>query len=125
MLAQQGKGCISIKDNFVLRRTKINVYRLIVTLILSYPLGDPVISNAIDKDSVESQVERFDSEGYKLVWSDEFSKDGVEKLSIVDGGEFDDGDPLSPGRQIYYVGKIIIDSTGAETFFNIFTVVFD
>ena len=55
----------------------------------------------------------------------EFSKDGVEKLSIVDGGEFDDGDPLSPGRQVYYVGKIIIDSTGAETFFNIFTVVFD
>ena len=55
----------------------------------------------------------------------EFSKDGVEKLSIVDGGEFDDGDPLSPGRQVYYVGKIIADSTGAETFFNIFTVVFD
>ena len=55
----------------------------------------------------------------------EFSKDGVEKLSIVDGGEFDDGDPLSPGRQVYYIGKILVDSTGAETFYNIFTVVFD
>ena len=55
----------------------------------------------------------------------EFSKDGVEKLSIVDAGEFDDGDPISPGRHVYYVGKIIRDSTGAETFFNIFTLVFD
>ena len=55
----------------------------------------------------------------------EFSKDGVEKLSIVDGGEFDDGDPISPGKQVYYIGKIVVDSTGAETFYNIFTVVFD
>lgn len=55
----------------------------------------------------------------------EFSKDGVEKLSIVDGGEFDDGDPISPGRQVYYVGKMLVDSTGAETFFNVFTMVFD
>ena len=60
-----------------MRRTKITVSRLIVTLILSYPLGHPVISNAIDKNSVESQVKRFGSEGYKLVWSDEFSKDGA------------------------------------------------
>ncbi|MGC6449038.1 MAG: glycoside hydrolase family 16 protein [Pirellulaceae bacterium] len=60
-----------------MRRTKITVCRLIVTLILSYPLGHPVISNAIDKNSVESQVKRFSSEGYKLVWSDEFSKDGA------------------------------------------------
>ncbi len=55
----------------------------------------------------------------------EFSSDGVEKLSIVDGGEFDDGDPISPGKQVYYVGKIIRDTSGTETFFNIFTVVFD
>jgi len=55
----------------------------------------------------------------------EFSKDGVEKLTTIDAGEFDDGDPISPGKQVYYVGKILIDSTGAETFFNIFTLVFD
>lgn len=55
----------------------------------------------------------------------EFSRDGVEKLSLVDAGEFEDGDPLSPGKHVYYAGKIIRDSTGAETFFNIFTIVFD
>lgn len=55
----------------------------------------------------------------------EFSKDGVEKLSIIDAGEFDDGDPLSPGKHVYYIGKLQRDSSGAETFFNIFTLVFD
>ena len=55
----------------------------------------------------------------------EFSKDGVEKLSIVDAGEFEDGDPISPGKQVYYVGKILRDSSGAENFINIFTMVFD
>lgn len=55
----------------------------------------------------------------------EFSKDGVEKLAIIDAGEFEDGDPISPGKQVYYVGKILSDSSGAETFFNIFTLVFD
>ena len=55
----------------------------------------------------------------------EFSNDGVEKLSIVDAGEFEDGDPISPGKHVYHVGKILVDSAGAETFFNIFTVVFD
>lgn len=55
----------------------------------------------------------------------EFSKDGVEKLSIVDAGEFEDGDPISPGKQVYHVGKILRDASGAENFINIFTLVFD
>ena len=52
-------------------------YGVIVALILSYPLGHPVTSNAIDQTSRESQVKRFGSEGYELVWSDEFSQDGA------------------------------------------------
>tara|TARA_R110000851_G_scaffold288198_1_gene442285 strand:- start:252 stop:1223 length:972 start_codon:yes stop_codon:yes gene_type:complete len=55
----------------------------------------------------------------------EFSKDGVEKLSIIDAGEFEDGDPISPGKHVFYVGKMLRDSSGTETFLNIFTVVFD
>ena len=55
----------------------------------------------------------------------EFSSDGIEKLSIIDAGEFEDSDPISPGKQVYHVGKILLDTAGAETFFNIFTVVFD
>lgn len=55
----------------------------------------------------------------------ESSKGNIEKLSIVDFGEFEDEDPLSPGRRIVYVGKIIRDSSGAETFSCIFTAVID
>tara|TARA_R110000824_G_scaffold60853_7_gene162382 strand:+ start:335 stop:1303 length:969 start_codon:yes stop_codon:yes gene_type:complete len=50
---------------------------------------------------------------------------GMKKLSVIDYGEFDDEDPLSPGKRVLYIGKILRDSTGAETFCCIFTVVID
>ena len=50
---------------------------------------------------------------------------GIDKLSIVDFGEFIDDDPLSPGMRVFYVGKILRDKFGAETFCNIFTIVVD
>ena len=55
----------------------------------------------------------------------EFDSTGVEKLSIVDFGEIGDNDPFSPGKRVFFVGKIKKDASGAETFMNIFTVVFD
>ena len=50
---------------------------------------------------------------------------GVQKLSVVDFGEFIDDDPTSPGKRVFYVGKIMRDGFGAETFLCIFTVVLD
>jgi hypothetical protein len=50
---------------------------------------------------------------------------GVEKLSVIDFGEFSDDDPQSPGKRVFYVGKIMRDGTGAETFLCIFTVILD
>jgi len=50
---------------------------------------------------------------------------GVEKLSVVDFGEFEDDDPHSPGKRVLFVGKIQRDSFGAETFLCLFTVVID
>ena len=55
----------------------------------------------------------------------ESSKGNIDKLSVVDFGEFEDDDPLSPGKRIVYVGKILRDGFGAETFACIFTVVID
>jgi len=55
----------------------------------------------------------------------EFSTYGVEKLSIVDFGEFDDDDPFSPGKRVFFVGKMLRDVHGSETFLNVFTLVFD
>lgn len=50
---------------------------------------------------------------------------GIEKLSIIDFGEFEDNDPESPGKHVYFVGKIRQDELGSQTFMNIFTVVID
>jgi hypothetical protein len=56
----------------------------------------------------------------------EFGTDNkVRKLSIIDYGEFVDQDPLSPGKRVYFVGKIYKDMYGALTFINMFTIVFD
>jgi len=55
----------------------------------------------------------------------EFSNDGIEKLSIIDFGEFSDNDPYSPGKRVFFIGKLLKDATGTETFMNIFTMVFD
>lgn len=55
----------------------------------------------------------------------EFDSTGVEKLSIVDFGEFSDNDPFSPGKRVFFIGKIMRDEAGSETFLNIFTLVFD
>ena len=48
-----------------------------------------------------------------------------DKLSIVDFGEFGDDDPFSPGKRVFFVGKLRKDANGAETFLGIFTIVFD
>ena len=50
---------------------------------------------------------------------------GIEKLSIIDFGEFSDNDPESPGKHVYFVGKIREDELGTQTYMNIFTVVID
>lgn len=55
----------------------------------------------------------------------EFTENNIEKLSIIDFGEFTDTDPLSPGYRVFFIGKVLRDGNGTETFLNIFTVVFD
>lgn len=56
---------------------------------------------------------------------------GVDKLSIVEFGQFSDENPSSPeslqspGQRVFFVGKMRRDSTGAETFVCLFTVIID
>ena len=44
---------------------------------------------------------------------------------MIDFGEFEDADPFSPGKHIFFVGKVFDDDEGDTTFINLFTVVFD
>jgi hypothetical protein len=49
----------------------------------------------------------------------------VEKLRVIDFGEFEDEDPFSPGKHIFFAGKLFCDDDGEDTFVNLFTLVFD
>ena len=57
------------------------------------------------------------------VW--EVTSSSIEKLRMIDFGEFADDDPFSPGKHVYYIGKLLEDDTKDKTFLNLFTVVFD
>ena len=99
----------------------------------SYPkLNEPEIvslqdleNRLADKQYVEINFSDTSRDNNLICQPFEFSAAGVEKLSIVDFGEFGDNDPFSPGKRVFFVGKIRKDAAGAETFLNIFTVVFD
>jgi hypothetical protein len=57
----------------------------------------------------------------------EFSKDGIDKLSIIDAGtteSFEAASGLNSVRRVFFVGKLLRDSEGVQTFMNIFTLVF-
>ena len=55
----------------------------------------------------------------------EFKENDIKKLAIIDYGEFIDNDPESPGKRLFFVGKIYADSKGNTTYKNIFTVIMD
>jgi len=57
------------------------------------------------------------------VW--EVCSGSINKLRMIDFGEFEDGDPYSPGKHVFFVGKLFTDDGGGSTFLNLFTVVFD
>ena len=49
----------------------------------------------------------------------------VEKLRVIDFGEFEDEDPFSPGKHVFFAGKLFKDDDGEDTFVNLFTFIFD
>lgn len=57
------------------------------------------------------------------VW--EVTSSSMTKLRMIDFGEFADDDPFSPGKHVFFLGKLFDDDTGDKTFLNLFTVVFD
>ena len=78
-------------------------------------VGDPA-KISFDKTSPQNNL-------VCQVW--EVTSSSVDKLRMIDFGEFADSDPFSPGKHVFFVGKLLDDSTGDKTFLNLFTVVFD
>ena len=86
---------------------------------------DELEQTLVDKQKVEFQFSETSRSNNLVVQFFEQDTGGVEKLSVVDFGEFEDDDPNSPGKRVLYVGKVLRDGFGAETFLCIFTVVID
>jgi hypothetical protein len=53
----------------------------------------------------------------------EVTQSGVEKLTVVDFGEFEDGSVESKPHRVFFVGKMLRDASGTETFVKIFTLI--
>jgi hypothetical protein len=51
----------------------------------------------------------------------EIRQDSVQKLDVIDHGEFFVDGSL---RRVFFVGKVFVDSYGTQTFVNMFTLVF-
>jgi len=98
-----------------------------------YPqLDDHYIMNYSDlqkhlegKEFHEIEFEETSRDNNVIAQMFEFSETDIEKLSIIDFGVFPDNDPFSPDKHVYFIGKVRRDTTGTDTFINLFTVVFD
>jgi hypothetical protein len=77
------------------------------------------------KTYVDFDFSETSRENNILVQPIEFRDDGIKKLAVIDFGEFQDNDPESPGRRVFFVGKIYSDADGNSTYINIFTVMMD
>lgn len=55
----------------------------------------------------------------------ELKQDLLTKLDVIDFGEFNTNDVEFPVKRVFFVGKVFIDSFGAQTFVNMFTLIFE
>lgn len=92
---------------------------------------DEILQTLNDKQKSEMNFENTSRFNNFVCQIFESSKLGIDKLSIIDFGSFDDeipGSPdalVSPGRRVFFAGKMRRDSSGAETFLCLFTIIID
>jgi len=55
----------------------------------------------------------------------EKTRNVLKKLDVVEFGTFTTGNPTSPVSQIFFVGKVVVDDKGTDTFLHLFTLVFE
>ena len=78
-----------------------------------------------NKEWQEIEFTETSRENNLVIQPFEFSDVGVKKLVIIDHGEYPDDDPFSPGKRVFFVGKLYKDKYGSSTYVNIFTVIMD
>tara|TARA_Y100001980_G_C14513138_1_gene288533 strand:- start:220 stop:1158 length:939 start_codon:yes stop_codon:yes gene_type:complete len=86
---------------------------------------EEVMRQLEDHQSVTFEFAETSRENNVIIQPIEFKENDIKKLAIIDYGEFIDNDPESPGKRLFFVGKIYADSKGNTTYKNIFTVIMD
>jgi hypothetical protein len=82
-----------------------------------------ILKDISDKQSVTVGFPNTSRDNNLLGQMFEVGFNGVEKLTIVDFGEFDDGRVESKPIRVFFVGKMLRDAIGTETFVKIFTII--
>lgn len=78
-----------------------------------------------DKESTVIEFSRSTSMSNAMCQMFEMRQDRLLKLDVVDYGEVMTDDPEFPEKHVFFVGKLFIDSFGAHTFLNIFTMIYE
>lgn len=86
---------------------------------------EEIVDELEGTQSVTFEFTETSRENNIIIQPIEFKENDIKKLAIIDYGEFIDNDPESPGKHLFYVGKIYSDSNGNATYKNIFTVIMD
>lgn len=55
----------------------------------------------------------------------ELKQDALLKLDVIDFGDVQTDDVSAPVKRVFFVGKVFIDSFGAQTFVNMFVLIFE
>lgn len=55
----------------------------------------------------------------------EKTKNELKKLDVIEFGTFTTNKPSAPISQIFFVGKVVVDDKGTDTFLHLFTLVFE
>jgi hypothetical protein len=83
------------------------------------------MSKLSNKESIDIYFSQTSNENNIVAQMFDVRPDNIEKLDIIDFGEIPDEDPYSPGKKVFFIGKILEDDDEDPTYINLFTLIFD
>lgn len=86
---------------------------------------EDILDDLSGKDSITIEYLDTSIENNLVAQLLEVRPDGVEKLALIDCGEFPSSDPDNDGVRVYFAGKVFEDGNGMQTFVNMFTILFE
>jgi len=86
---------------------------------------EDILDEIAGKQSVELEYLDTSMDNNLVMQLLEVKPGNVEKLALIDCGEFPSSDPDNEGVRVYFAGKVLEDGNGMQTFINMFTIVFE